>query len=86
MGLMMAGTAGLDGMIGKYTFICRHNSLGMRRAFFMNWDNFVFNRIFYIIISLAAAVVAVLIYNMKRGGRFDGIRLFGKNSIFRRKA
>jgi len=86
MGLMMAGTAGLDGMIGKYTFICRHNSLGMRRAFFMNWDNFVFNRIFYIIISLAAAVVAVLIYDMKRGGRFDGIRLFGKNSIFRRKA
>ena len=35
---------------------------------------------------MAAAVVAVLIYDMKRGGRFDGIRLFGKNSIFRRKA
>lgn len=86
MGLMAGGTAGLSGRIGKFTFICRHNALGNKSEFLMNWDNFVFNRVFYTVISLAAVLFTVGIYELKRGGCFNGIRLFGKGSIFRRKA
>lgn len=86
MGLMTAGAAGLVGKISRFTFICRHNSLDYRDAFLMNWDKFVFNRVFYMAASIAAAVITVLVYELKRGGDFNGIRLFGKDSIFRRKA
>ena len=51
----------------------------------MRHDQFVFNRIFYMLLSLAMIMLAVLIYDMKRGGRFNGIRLFGEGGILRRK-
>ena len=86
MGLMAGGTVGLSGRIGKYTFICRHNALGKRNEFMMCWGNFVFDRIFYMVLSIAAVLLTVCIYELKRGGSFNGIRLFGKGSIFRRKA
>lgn len=84
-GLMMS-TASLYGYIGKFTFICRHNRLMYRSDFMANYDNFVFNRIFYTVLSLVIVLLTVLVYEMKRGGRFNGIVLFGKGGLFRRKA
>lgn len=86
MSMMTAGAAGLIGKIEKFTFVCRHNSLYYRNEFIGNWENFVFNRIFYIAVSLTAVVLTVFVYEFKRGGIFNGIRLFGKDSIFRHKA
>ena len=84
-GLMMSSAA-LYGYIGKFTFICRHNRLMYRSDFMANYDNFVFNRIFYTILSLVMVLLTVLVYEMKRGGKFNGIVLFGKGGLFRRKA
>ncbi len=83
---ILTGPAALYGETGKFTFVCRHNTLGHRDVFMLYQDNFIFSRIFYMVISLAIVVFTAFIYEMKRGGRFNGIRLFGKDSIFRRKA
>ena len=82
---LMTGSAGLSGKIGRFTLICRHNTPYRRMDFLMRHDQFVFNRIFYMLLSLAMIMLAVLIYDMKRGGRFNGIRLFGEGGILRRK-
>lgn len=83
---LMKSGAVLFGEIGKYTLICRHNRLMQRAAFMVNYDNFVYNRIFYTIAALIIVMLTVFIYELKRGGRFNGIVLFGKGGLFRRKA
>ncbi len=85
-GSLMMSDAALYGNIGKFTFICRHNRLMYRADFMANYDNFVFNRVFYLILSLVMVLLTVFVYELKRGGRFNGIVLFGKGGIFRRKA
>lgn len=84
-GLMMSKAA-LYGYVGKFTFICRHNRLMHREDFMANYDNFVFNRIFYTVLSLVIVLLTVFVYEMKRGGKFNGIVFFGKGGLFRRKA
>ncbi|MBO4878165.1 MAG: ABC transporter permease [Ruminococcus sp.] len=76
----------LSGKIGRFDLVCRHNSPTDRSAFLMNHDNFIFSRIFWTVISLVLVVLAVYAYDAKRGGRFNGIRLFGKGGLLRRKA
>lgn len=83
---LMASSAALYGEIDRFVLICRHNTLGGRDIFMHTFDAFVFNRIFYMVLSLAAVCIAAIVYNMKRGGRFNGIRLFGEGGILRRKA
>ena len=83
---MMAGSIRLYGNIGKFTLICRHNAIAHRDLFMQTYSNFVFNRIFYTALPLAAIALTACVYSLKRGGRFHGIRLFGEGGIFRRPA
>ncbi len=76
----------LVGDIGLFDIICRHNSSGDRDIFMANFQNFVSNRIIFIIISIIIVICEVWIYSLKRGGKFGGIRLFGKGGMLRRKA
>lgn len=80
------GSRMLSGQIGRFDLVCRHNSPADRSVFLMNQDNFIFSRIFWTMISLVLVVLAVYAYDAKRGGRFNGIRLFGKGGLLRRKA
>jgi len=83
---MMMGGVELCGKIGKYTLVCRHNSPANRAEFLMNQDNFIFSRFFWAAVSIVIVLAAVLVYEAKRGGRFNAIRLFGEGGILRRKA
>ncbi|MBP7188235.1 MAG: ABC transporter permease [Ruminococcus sp.] len=83
---LMSGSNELYGDITKFGLMCRHNTLYHRSAFMETYNDFVFNRIFYMILALVLVCAAAFIYNLKRGGRFNGIRLFGKGGILRRKA
>ncbi|EWM54264.1 ABC transporter permease [Ruminococcus flavefaciens] len=85
MSIMRGGTV-LSGNIRKFTLVCRHNTLYNRAQFMLHKNDFIFNRTFYFIASLAAVAVTAFVFEMKRGGRFNGIRLFGKDGILRRKA
>ena len=83
---VLTGSAALTGRISMFTLVCRHNSLFDREAFMLCRNNFIFNRIFYMVLSLVMVILTVIVYELKRGGRFNGIRLFGKGGILRRKA
>lgn len=79
-----ASASGLSGSIGKFTFIMRHNSLYDRDLFNAQWDNIVFNRIFFTAMSILTIVLTVLIYEMKRRGVFNGFQIGLQN--FKRKS
>ena len=83
---LLRGSGMLWGNISRFTLICRHNSLFYREQFITHMGAFVFSRIFYILISLILVLLTVLVYELKRGGRFNGVRLFGESGILRRKA
>ncbi len=82
---MMMTSMPLYGHIGRFTFICRHNSLFYRSEFMKHYSDFIFSRIFYTAAALAAVLLTVFVYELKRGGKFNGIMFFGKDSIFRHK-
>jgi len=63
---------GLTGCIRKFTLIARHNSLYGLDTFMNSFNNFVFNRIFYTIISIIAIALTAFIYEKKRRGTFNG--------------
>lgn len=83
---LMTGSSQLYGDITKFGLICRHNTLYHRSDFMATYPDFVFNRIFYLCLALVLAGAAAYVYDLKRGGRFHGIRLFGEGGILRRKA
>ena len=83
---LMSGSNNLYGDITKFGLMCRHNTLYHRSAFMETYNDFVFNRIFYMLLALVLVCAAAYVYNLKRGGRFNGIRLFGEGGILRRKA
>ena len=83
---VMAGSLELSGGLGRFTLVVRHNTPLGRDVFLAAQGNFIFSRVFWTVISLVLMLLAVAVYSAKRGGRFNGIRLFGKDSIFRRKA
>lgn len=72
----LTGT-GLKGDISKWTLIVRHNSLGGLSDWKNGYDNFLFNRTFYLIGGIGILVVLVLVYNRKRRGK----RKFGCKSV-----
>lgn len=67
-----AATSGLTGKIGKFTLVMRHNSLMGYDAFFNRWENIVFNRIFFIVVSILGIALTAFIYEQKRKGFFNG--------------
>lgn len=77
VGSVMGSTGGLTGNIGKFTLVCRHNSIYDRNYFLEDLNKFTFNRIFYVLISIAILIFTILIYSAKRKGGFYGIH---KNS------
>ena len=83
---LLTGSGQLYGKIRSFTLICRHNTVFGRDIFMTYHSQFVFNRIFYIVFSLAMVTLTVFVYETKRRGAFNGIRLFGKGSLLRRKA
>ncbi|MCH5271550.1 MAG: hypothetical protein J1E83_12510 [Lachnospiraceae bacterium] len=66
-----AATSGLTGRIGKFTLIMRHNSLMGYDAFFDRWENIVFNRIFFTVVSILGIALTAFIYEQKRKGVFN---------------
>lgn len=63
---------GLTGCIGKFTLVVRHNSLYELDTFMNNFNNFLYNRIFYTVISIIAIAFTAFIYEQKRRGIFNG--------------
>lgn len=63
---------GLTGHIGKLTFLIRHSDLYELEAFTNTFDNFIFNRLFYMIISITIIALTVVVYELKRRGIFNG--------------
>lgn len=74
---------GLTGSIGRFTLVCRHNSLYDRDIFMENSGKFIFSRIFYTVFAIAIMVLTIWIYSEKRKGGFNVIR---KNIIRKSKA
>ncbi len=73
-------TAGsLTGNIGKFTLVVRHNSLYGLNLFRAHYGDFIFNRVFYVMVSIAGIALTAFIYEQKRRGRFRGISIRIKN-------
>ena len=65
----------LVGDITKHALIIRHNSLGSIRLFEAQYGNFMWNRWFYVGISLVLLILTILVYEWKRrGNRIGGSR------------
>lgn len=62
----------LVGQITKYTLIIRHNSMGYLSAFEAQYGNFLWNRWFYLGLSVVLLLATVLVYEWKRKGNRIG--------------
>lgn len=83
---ILASVDSLTGSIGKFTLIVRHNSLYGLDLFRANYDDFIFNRIFFAVISIAGIALTALLYEQKRRGRFNGLAIHIKNPKRKSKA
>ena len=75
----------LTGGIGRFTLDMRHNSLMDRDIFFAQWENIVFNRVFYTVLSLVGIALTAFIYEQKRRGIFNGLPLQINRQSFKRQ-
>lgn len=83
----ITGSTGiLTGNIGKFTLVIRHNSIFGLNLFKADYGNFIFNRIFYAVVSVAAIALTAFIYEQKRRGIFNGITISIKNPERKSKA
>ncbi len=78
-GSIFAGTGSLTGSINKFTLVPRHNSLYGADVFKAEHSDFVFNRIFFTVLSLTMILITAFIYEQKRGGKFNGLDISFKN-------
>lgn len=69
----------LTGGIGKFNLIIRHNSLYKLDIFQKEYSDFLFNRIFFVVLALLLVALTAMIYEEKRRGRNIGIRALVKN-------
>ncbi|MDE5885694.1 MAG: ABC transporter permease [Oscillospiraceae bacterium] len=81
-GSVMSSTS-LSGAIGRFTLVCRHNSLSDRDVFIENLSQFAFSRIFYTILALVMIALTTWIYSEKRKG---GLHVISKDLIRKSKA
>ena len=58
----------LVGEITRYALIIRHNSMGDIAVFEAQYGDFVWNRWFYLVVSLVLIAVSILLYEWKRRG------------------
>ena len=72
----------LTGNIGRFTLEMRHNSLSDRDVFYAVWENIVFNRVFFTLMSCLAVALTVLIYAQKRRGKISDLpfQIHNKNT------
>ena len=83
---IFSSAGGLTGSIGRFTLVMRHNSLTDHDVFYAQWENIVFNRIFFTAISLAAIALTACIYEQKRRGIVNGLSLQINRKHFERKS
>ena len=83
---IFSSAGGLTGRIGRFTLVMRHNSLTGHDVFYAQWENIVFNRIFFTVISLIAIALTAFIYEQKRRGIFNGLPLRINRQSFKRKS
>lgn len=77
---------GLTGNIGKFTLVVRNNSLLSLSVFMDDYSNFVFNRVFFTVASIAAILLTSFIYEQKRRGRINGFGVLVQNFKHKFKA
>lgn len=70
---IFSGSSGLTGNIKKFTLVMRHNSLMGQDVFTAQWNNIIYNRIFFTVISLLAVALTAFIYDKKRRGIYHGL-------------
>ena len=70
---VFTSTGGLTGGIGRFTLVMRHNSLVKHDIFYSQWENIVFNRIFFTVLSFLGIALTAFIYEQKRRGRIHGL-------------
>lgn len=71
----IGAAGGLTGNIGKLTLVMRHNSLLGYDVFNAQSDNIAVNRIFFTVLSIAAAALTAVIFEMKRRGVLSEAKL-----------
>lgn len=74
----------LVGEITKFKLMIRHNSLGNLAEFEAQYGEFIWNRWFYLVLSLALLLLTVLVYEGKRRGLWNGLVSKKKSGIKRR--
>lgn len=79
-------TGKLTGGIHKFTLVIRHNNLYKQQIFMRQTENFIFSRLFYLVLSLILVVITVWIYEKKRRGGFHGNIRFQKNRVRKSEA
>lgn len=70
----------LTGSITKWTFIIRHNTLGKIELFERQFEDFLWNRSSYLLLSVICVGITIIIYEMKRRGTLC-IKKIGKKKI-----
>lgn len=70
----------LVGIIGNFTLVVRHNTIGKRALFLAERNVFIRNRIFYTLLSVLMVLLTIMIYEKKRRGSFHGFFHIQKNS------
>lgn len=83
---IFSSMGGLTGNIGRFTLVMRHNSLMGHDVFYGQWENIVFNRIFYTVLSFMGIALTALIYEKKRRGIINGLPYKVNLQNFKRKS
>lgn len=78
--LEISSQNGLVGIIGNFTLVIRHNTIGKRALFLAERNVFIRNRIFYTLLPILMVLLTIMIYEKKRRGSFHGFFHIQKNS------
>lgn len=79
-GSIFAGASSLTGNIQKFTLVVRHNSLYDADIFNAQYSTFIFNRIFFTVLSIAMITITAFVYGQKRRGKLNGLHIGIKNT------
>ena len=60
----------LVGSITRWTLLLRHNRLGGEDIFAAQFTDFIWNRTFYLLLSVVCLLLSMMIYDKKRNGAF----------------
>ncbi|SDA28196.1 ABC-2 family transporter protein [Ruminococcus sp. YE71] len=71
-------TTPIAGKISTFGFVVRHNTIGERDVFMGQMHQFTVNRLFFTAVGLVCALLTAFVYDLRRGGKFNGIRMSEK--------